>query len=71
MKTYSDLIDGYSKVKKVIESCVTENHIKTSKKMFDNFWERCVYSSLNVSLFKQYVDDLRIILKSKSNNITH
>lgn len=64
-----EFLDRYVKVKDTIESCVSNDHIKVANQMIDNLIVLCLNNSLSYDFYIFYINQLKSILKKKTDEI--
>jgi hypothetical protein len=70
MNSPGDFLLYYDKIKSVIESSITYEHLKASEKMLDNLTSKCLTSqSIPYSFYIIYIQNLKLLINLKLKEI--
>jgi hypothetical protein len=70
MNSPGDFLLYYDKIKSVIESSITYEHLKVSEKMLDSLTSKCLISqSIPYSFYIIYIQNLRLLINLKLKEV--
>ena len=70
MNSPGDFLLYYDKIKSVIESSITHEHLKVSEKMLDSLTSKCLTSqSIPYSFYIIYIQNLKLLINLKLKEI--
>jgi len=69
-ENYNTFIDKCLKVKRIIKSCETLDHIEVTKQIIENLSVMYLGISLPYDFYTLYINNLKFLLKLKLNELT-
>jgi hypothetical protein len=70
MEGSREFLDRYTKIKHVIDSCETRDHVKVARQMITNLNTLCIYNALPYDFYIFYINQLKSFLNKKENELS-